>query len=151
MSNELEIWKPIPSLPEYEASSLGRIRRTPFTAIMPKGGERTYGGKPYYGVLRKDQGRHGLYFRGKNYKVHRLVCEAFHGPAPFEKAVVMHLDEDSLNNRPENLAWGTQKQNLNAEGFICYCKMRVGDDSPVRKGMVSRHGGGVAPPPTLRG
>jgi hypothetical protein len=53
-------------------------------------------------------------FRGKTYKVHRAVCEAFNGPPPFERAVVMHLDEDSFNNMPENLRWGTQKENLSA-------------------------------------
>ncbi|QDP54003.1 MAG: putative uncharacterized HNH endonuclease [Prokaryotic dsDNA virus sp.] len=50
-------------------------------------------------------------------KVHQLVCEAFHGPKPFETAVVIHKDEDALNNRPENLKWGTQKENLNAPKF----------------------------------
>lgn len=50
-------------------------------------------------------------------KVHQLVCEAFHGPKPFPEAVVIHLDEDALNNRPENLKWGTQKENLNMPKF----------------------------------
>lgn len=45
-------------------------------------------------------------------KVHQLVCEAFHGSKPFESAVVIHIDEDAHNNRPENLLWGTQKENL---------------------------------------
>lgn len=77
-------------------------------------------------------------YRGKNYKVHRLVCEAFHGPAPFEKAVVMHLDDDATNNKPENLAWGTQKQNLNTPAFIAYCKSRTGENSPTVKGKARR-------------
>jgi hypothetical protein len=29
----------------------------------------------------------------------------------------MHVDEDSRNNKPTNLKWGTQKQNLNFPGF----------------------------------
>lgn len=36
----------------------------------------------------------------------------------------MHLDEDNGNNRPGNLAWGTQQQNLNAPGFKQYCRER---------------------------
>jgi len=54
----------------------------------------------------------GGFVRQSPRKVHQLVCEAFHGPKPFEKAVVIHIDEDAHNNRPENLMWGTQKENL---------------------------------------
>lgn len=43
--------------------------------------------------------------------VHRLVCAAFYGPAPDGLPEVRHLDGDSLNNRPENLDWGTKEQN----------------------------------------
>ena len=73
----------------------------------------------------------------KTFKVHRLVCEAFHGPAPFDSAVVMHLDDDPANNRPENLRWATQKENLNSDQFIEYCKSRTGKDNPRVKGMTS--------------
>lgn len=77
----------------------------------------------------------GLYSkRFGNMKVHRLVCEAFHGPAPSKRSVVIHLDEDATNNRPENLRWGTQKENLNMPGFIAYCKSRTGENSPFIKG-----------------
>lgn len=68
-------------------------------------------------------------------KVHRLVCEAFHGPAPFKRAVVLHLDENAINNKPENLRWGTQKENLNMPKFISYCKSRTGENSPSIKGI----------------
>jgi hypothetical protein len=61
------------------------------------------------------------------------VCEAFHGE-PEKGQVCMHLDEDARNNRPENLAWGSQKENLNAPKFLEYCKGRVGDKSPSIKG-----------------
>lgn len=76
-------------------------------------------------------------YRGKTYKVHRLVCEAFNGPPPFQGAVCMHLDEDYRNNRPDNLAWGTQKENLNAPGFIAYCRSRTGENSPTAKGRLT--------------
>ena len=114
---------------------------------MPNGGMRktqpvpTYGVKTraskaarheYMGIMNKHLG---------NMKVHRLVCEAFHGPAPFAGAVVIHLDEDATNNRPENLRWGTQKENLNMPGFIAYCKARTGDNSPARKGKMKAQNG----------
>lgn len=95
---------------------------------------RAYGGKAHFGVWAKKERRRIFVFRNKTYKVHRLVCEAFHGPAPFEKAVVMHLNENPDDNRPENLQWGTQRENLNAPGFIQYCQARTGDRSPVKKG-----------------
>lgn len=73
-----------------------------------------------------------------NMKIHRLVCEAFHGPAPFERAVVIHIDENALNNRSENLRWGTQKENLNMPKFVEYCKSRTGENSPAIKGMKAK-------------
>lgn len=115
-----EVWRPIPSLPEYLASSLGRVMCIPSLAETPHGGVRVYGGEPTKGVL--SEGRYQITYRKKTIRVHRLVCEAFSGPAPFEGAVVMHLNEDATDNRACNLAWGTQKENLAAPGFRAYCK-----------------------------
>ncbi len=46
----------------------------------------------------------------KRIHVHRLVLEAFVGPCP-EGMECRHLDGDRTNNRLENLAWGTRKEN----------------------------------------
>ncbi len=46
----------------------------------------------------------------RKFLVHRLIAEAFHGPCP-PGMQCRHLDGDRLNNRPENLAWGTSRQN----------------------------------------
>ncbi len=121
---EEEIWREVPSLPEYEASNLGRIRRVPFVGVMPHGGERKYGGKEWFGVWEGTAKRYIVVFKGKTYKIARMVCEAFHGPQPhpYPASVCMHLDENSRNNRADNLAWGSQKENLNAPGFIAYLK-----------------------------
>lgn len=107
-------------------------------AKMPHGGIRNYETKWVRGTRTKasKNARHeyyGLFYRGKNYKVHRLVCEAFHGPSPEGKSVVLHDNEDALDNRPSNLRWGTQEENLNAPGFIEYCKGRTGENSPRAK------------------
>lgn len=117
----MEVWKPIPSLDGWEASSEGRVRRVPHERAMPRGGTRTYGGHAWPGYRAKD-GRYEFKADSRTVRVHQAVCEAFHGPRPFPEAVVMHLDEDNGNNRPGNLAWGTQKQNLNAPGFLRYCR-----------------------------
>ena len=42
--------------------------------------------------------------------IHRLVCEAVHGPRP-PGMECRHLDGDVLNNTPENLVWGTPQEN----------------------------------------
>lgn len=66
-------------------------------------------------------------------KVHQLVCEAFHGPKPFPEAVVIHLDENAHNNRPGNLKWGTQKENLNMPKFKAWLRSEARNDNIRRK------------------
>lgn len=126
-----ELWRLVPSLPGILASSRGRLMVAPFLCELPNGGFRQYGG-----VARKGEwdGLRFIYvYKGKTYKVARLVCEAFNGP-PFPRAVCMHMDENSKNNWPTNLKWGTQKENLNAPGFLEYCRSRTGENNPFIKG-----------------
>jgi hypothetical protein len=125
----IEEWRRSISLPEYMVSSWGRVMRIP---------HGKYGGKPWRGCWISKEKRCVFNFRSKKYKVHILVCEAFNGPKPFDGAVVIHLDEQGDNNCSDNLKWGTQKENLNAPGFIAYCKSRTGGDSPVVKGRIKQ-------------
>lgn len=127
-----ELWRLVPSVPGLLASSKGRIMIVPKLGDLPNGGQRQYGGYARTGSW--DGDRFIFVWGGKTHKVARLVCEAFHGPAPEAKPICMHLDENSRNNNPRNLAWGTQKENLNAPGFIEYCKGRTGENSPSIKG-----------------
>lgn len=129
-------WRPIPSLPGVFASSDGRIMVKPHFQSMPRGGSRKYGGLPTRGQW--DGSRYIYPRHGKTYKVARLVCEAFHGPAPEDKPYCLHRDEDSRNNRSKNLYWGTQQENLNAPGFIAYCKSRTRENSPAYKARRKR-------------
>jgi hypothetical protein len=141
---EEEIWKPVPSYPGLMASSWGRVKLPDGEAPLPNGGIRKYFPKPTYGTKTKSSktARHHYYGmfnrRYGNIKIHRAVCEAFYGPPPIDKPYVLHLDENALNNRPENLRWGSQKENLNASGFIEYCKSRIGENSPVIKGRKAK-------------
>ena len=139
-----EIWRPVPSVTGMLASSWGRILQAPRHAPMANGGYRLYTPKPVYGLISraKKEASHSyrlimIWRSGESRqtprKVHQLVCEAFHGPKPFDDAVVIHLDEDAHNNRPENLKWGTQKENLNMPRFLEYCRSRMGDDHPLAK------------------
>lgn len=131
-----EIWKPVPSKPGIMASSEGRVLLPAGYAPLPNGGYRLYTPSPTNGVVYKaKKAAQHVYLGVKSrrfgaMKVHRLVCEAFHGERPFPKAVVIHIDENGLNNKPSNLKWGTQKENLNAPGFKEYCRSRTGDHSP---------------------
>ncbi|NOD65778.1 HNH endonuclease signature motif containing protein [Ruegeria sp. HKCCD6109] len=143
---EREIWRHVPSEPGVLASSHGRILQAPCNAPLENGGFRSYKTKPRVGSVCKShkQARHQYYNimlrrygegnRQAPRKVHQLVCEAFHGPKPFEGAVVIHKDENALNNRPENLRWGTQKENMNAPGYLEYCRSKTGENSARAKG-----------------
>ena len=102
-----EEWSIIPLAPDYEASSRGRVRRaTPYRC--------TKVGK----ILKQDKCsdghfitrlRHGGKVRGVG--VHRLVCEAFHGPAPSEIHVAAHNNGVPHENTPGNVRWATPKEN----------------------------------------
>lgn len=131
-----EQWRIVPSVPGILVSTKGRFLIVPTVGEMPHGGVRHYSGIARRGHWKGT----ALIFRwdGRTFRVHRLVCEAFHGPAPFEDAVCMHLDENAKNNSPDNLKWGTQKENLNAPGFLNYCRSRVGENNPFIKGRARK-------------
>lgn len=117
----------MPSLPGVLASSHGRVRALPYPVAMPNGGWRVREVSPTPGCW--NGVKFTVLFRRHTYRVARLICEAFNGPPPFVGAVCMHSDENARNNVPGNLAWGTQRQNLKAPGFIAYCRSRTGDQS----------------------
>ena len=72
----------------------------------------------------------------KDYKIHRLVAQAFL-PNPDNLPVVNHKDENKLNNNVENLEWCTQKYNVNYSGtagrpgkkIICVETQQIFDSS----------------------
>lgn len=113
-----ERWKPIPGYVDfYAASSCGRVRSLDriTTVQSPTRGEWTafYPGRVLRtplsnGYLRAtlDLGR-----SKRKWSVHQLVCMAFHGEKPEWAHGVRHLNGDPLDNRPQNLAWGTSTEN----------------------------------------
>jgi hypothetical protein len=121
-----EEWRVVPSVPDISASSIGRILVSPYRMPMPNGGTRHYTPIPTFGYEEKGHtGRPGIpkrriirvYRLKRTFKVAQLVCEAFHGGRPYPGAVVIHINEDPSDNRPENLKWGTQKENMNMPKF----------------------------------
>jgi hypothetical protein len=101
-----EEWRVIVGWP-YEVSSFGRVRRA-----VPE--NNTWAGR----ILKPNVDRYGYQYvrlssNGivKDFKVHRLVCEGWHGPCPVDKNQVRHLNGDSKDNRQDNLMWGTAADN----------------------------------------
>lgn len=112
------IWlRPVPSQPGLWASDRGEIWST-----RGKGWRklklRRNGCKPsdkrggYLAVTVRDHNSPPPY-RKITPSIHLLVAEAWHGPRPQEPwHECDHVDEDHLNNRPDNLEWIPAAENL---------------------------------------
>lgn len=157
MQNVLD-WRPCPgAIGFYEVSSAGHVRR-----IAPS--NRSFVGK----VLKPAANQKGYLYvclclagKTKTGWVHRLVCEAFHGPPPTEKHQAAHRNGVKSNNSAANLYWATQLENMAdraqhgdaPRGERCgMAKLTEADVARVKKmraaGMVQRAIGeelGVAP------
>lgn len=118
----------IPSAPRYTATSHGRIvsyRRRQPVLLTPAPSSTGY-----WSVSISDGGR------TKTFGVHILVCEAFNGVKPEWATCVRHLDDDKSNNRPGNLAYGTQADNI--QDAIQNGRMPAGDRNGTRTKPESR-------------
>lgn len=105
-----EEWRLAPGFPDYEVSSLGRVRRR---TDAPTGGTRAGHilspcprGRGYLAVT--------FYRNGKRPQpyVHRMVCEAFHGPPPSPEHQAAHLNGKKTDNRSANLRWKLPVANI---------------------------------------
>ena len=99
----------------YEVSDLGNVRTAART--VRRGMIEAYQIRPRL-LAFSSGGRADRYLRvmltaGKKRHayVHRLVCEAFRGPAPSPDHVVCHLDDRPHHNTAANLTWGTKSEN----------------------------------------
>ena len=130
----IEEWRPVVKRGPYMISSHGRVWSIPRTIPISCVGRRTYlrhirgrylvpqveqaGGHLWVGLANQEQhnGR-----RKANAKIHLLVAAAFIGPRPFG-LICRHLDGDTNNNQPHNLAYGTMLENsadMIAHGNSC--------------------------------
>ncbi|MEM6929827.1 MAG: HNH endonuclease signature motif containing protein [Myxococcota bacterium] len=109
--------RPVPGHPGYLVTSAGDVlSKTTGRPLKPWPHERTgHLRVRLYGkhLARRGCNNHGRLVTNRfvNAYVHVLVCTAFHGPPPFEDALVLHWDDNPANNGPENLRWGTRAQN----------------------------------------
>lgn len=108
-----EIWKPIDGCAGwYEVSNLGRVGSWAMVGRGGAAGKRS----PTMRILNPKVGKGYKHVKininGKirTAHVHTLVLSTFVGPRP-DGMLCRHLDGDRSNNRLENLAWGTWKEN----------------------------------------
>lgn len=105
-----EIWKAIIGFPNYEVSNIGRVRSSKSGKLrVLKLSKKQDKDRPcpVYMVasLISPTGDR------KKKRVHRLVLEAFVGPAPFDKPHGCHIDGNSTNNWLPNLKWSSAVSN----------------------------------------
>ena len=110
-----ETWLPVPGWEGYyEVSDMGRVKSVPRivdrrdgSTQVVRGGimKGTWGSHRYQKVLLKKSGVREFWY------VHRLVALAFIGPLP-DGLETRHLDDDPMNNRLSNLAYGTRLENV---------------------------------------
>lgn len=116
MTSTCEVWHDIPGYEgRYQASSLGRIRSLDRYVKCAKGGKGT---RLVRGRVLRAAGQRNmphlsvvLGHKAHGSLVHALVALTFIGPRP-EGHDVRHLDGNPLNNRADNLAYGTRTENI---------------------------------------
>jgi hypothetical protein len=108
----METWKAVPGYEGlYEVSDLGRVKS--LARYVPSRWK-----KPRFvaeRIMRSARARYIVVRLSrdadvKNFGVHRLVCEAFHGP-PQEGMQAAHIDGNPYNNTASNLYWATPAEN----------------------------------------
>lgn len=102
-----EEWRPIPKFPNYEASSLGRIRRATNCRTMQKG-EFLKTPIDMHGYLKVSLSHKG---KVRHTQVHRVVAETWLGDPPTGSHEVAHNNGIKTDCRLINLRWATKKEN----------------------------------------
>ena len=113
-----ELWQTVVVDDRYEVSNLGRVRNAKTGAVLSS-----------YGASVKKYPVVTLGHSDKRY-VHVLVAEAFIGPRG-DHQVCRHLNDNPLDNRSDNLAWGSQRDNM--EDAARNGSIRKGEDLKVSK------------------
>lgn len=116
MTSSDEIWRDIPGYEgRYQASDHGRIRSLDQLVRCGNGGKGT---RLCKGRVLRPAGQQSdphlrvtLGNKAPSALVHVLVALTFIGPRP-EGCDVRHLDGDPQNNRADNLAYGTRRENI---------------------------------------
>lgn len=109
---EIETWRSF-GFPNYEVSSLGRVRSADMRCGARNGGVAIRKGRELKQAVKASGYRQVSVTAGGrvlSFLVHRLVAIAFLGE-PEAGQQVRHLNGDKSDNRASNLAWGSAKEN----------------------------------------
>lgn len=118
----------------YQVSNLGNVKSVDRIVTnngkrIPRKGKVLSKGLSKYGYLTVVLSKNGVH---KNYRVNRLVAEAFI-PNPQQLPFVNHKNEEKTDNRVENLEWcdavynhnyGTIKERISKSGRNCKTKSK---------------------------
>lgn len=149
----MEEWKAAPGYEGlYEVSSLGRVRSLPREVASKNGSTAKKRGGPRSTYRDKRTGyvqtRLSKLGKASTLLVHRLVCEAFHGPPPKGRPQVGHIDGSRDNNSASNLRWVSAKENAQdrighgtaPRGTRCYHHLTEDDVRAIRREYEGRYG-----------
>ncbi|WP_447724571.1 NUMOD4 domain-containing protein [Sphingomonas koreensis] len=107
MNAPVEAWVVVDDFPDYAVSSLGRIKRI-VTRWRSKAG-RILKQNVIHGYCYVNLTRDG---KVSACRVNRLVCAAYHGPAPTPAHHAAHNDGVRSNNTAQNVRWATASENM---------------------------------------
>ena len=107
LKNDSAVWKKVPNYPGYFINHNGEI-----ASIKIDHGRRSIS----LNIIAQSKFRYFSVCLGKNrkwktYPVHRLMAMTYLPKPKSGQTLVRHLNSDRYDNRVENLAWGTPKEN----------------------------------------
>lgn len=132
-----EIWKDVKDYEGlYQISNLGNIRGMKSNKVLVLSSSPS--GYKFIRLFKKS--------KGKNYRIHRLVAEAFI-PNVKNLPFVNHKDENTGNNCVDNLEWCTASYNINygnrnnkaAKKISIWRKKKGSDYSPRERKKVAQY------------
>lgn len=105
VAGEEEIWVDMTDMgyPRYQISSFGRLKGVKGEVLHPRTDKNGYLYTGLYLYENKQSVK-------KWVKIHRLVCEAFHGKPEGDKNITDHIDRCRINNYYKNLRWVDKKE-----------------------------------------